>query len=581
MKAWKYDEYGGVDVLKLSADVLVPSIKDDQVLVKVIVAALNPIDFKRRLGALKATDSPFPIIPGHDVAGIIVKVGSEVKSLKDGDEVYGDISEKELEKAIQFGTLAEYVAVDEKVLALKPKNSDFVQADALPLAIETAYEGLERAGFSEATSSTEKLKVLKSLGADVAIDYTKEFESNRVNMDVFIDCNCVYSRPLIPQVFFVLTSTGLYFVNLDLESVESEGLGLILKVLTPVEKVNEAFIIFEDPTVLTRKDSTRKNVTIPGFMGLCLHATPPPDIKDQASSASPTPKCQEQCIAIDIKSLLPRKLMAGPVKGGGPKGTGDREETLPPLTKEQIKGDVSALKPLIKSHNQRNKGDPIHLDFESEDIEVQHQDIAKGKEVLDEDLRKPFKEARRTPLTRRIIEFTGPEYKMPANIKLSRFASVANSGEWPLPVWCRMFQQTLDGSTRGWFERLPYDSINEWADLREAFAARYSVRRACFKEPHEITKIVRKAKESLTTFKERWTVETGFIMGVLEVMKISSFMDKVKSLELAKHFSNKVPTTVNEMMERLDDFVRSEEAYARTELPKGEVGETHRKTSFL
>nr|GEU53321.1 putative reverse transcriptase domain, ribonuclease H-like domain, aspartic peptidase domain protein [Tanacetum cinerariifolium] len=61
MKAWKYDEYGGIDVLKLSTDVPVPSINNDQVLVKVVAAALNPIDSKRRLGFLKATDSPFPI----------------------------------------------------------------------------------------------------------------------------------------------------------------------------------------------------------------------------------------------------------------------------------------------------------------------------------------------------------------------------------------------------------------------------------------------------------------------------------------------------------------------------------------
>ncbi|GKE68506.1 hypothetical protein Tco_1526578, partial [Tanacetum coccineum] len=115
---------------------------------------------------------------------------------------------------------------------------------------------------------------------------------------------------------------------------------------------------------------------------------------------------------------------------------------------------------------------------------------------------------------------------------------------------------------------------------REAFATRFFVRRACFKEPHEITKIIRKANESLTAFIERWTVETGFIMGVPEVMKISSFMDLVKSPELAKRFSDKVPTAVNEMMERLDDFVRSEEAYANTELPKGETGESHRKISL-
>ncbi|GJV13544.1 hypothetical protein Tco_1355085 [Tanacetum coccineum] len=64
------------------------------------------------------------------------------------------------------------------------------------------------------------------------------------------------------------------------------------------------------------------------------------------------------------------------------------------------------------------------------------------------------------------------------------------------------------------------------------------------------------------------------------LLKMSSFMDAVKSPKLAKHFSNKVPVTVNEMMERLDDFVRSEEAYANTELPKGETGETHRKASL-
>nr|GEY55183.1 reverse transcriptase domain-containing protein [Tanacetum cinerariifolium] len=240
--------------------------------------------------------------------------------------------------------------------------------------------------------------------------------------------------------------------------------------------------------------------------------------------------------------------MAGPVEGGGPKGTDDRVETPPSLMKEQIEGHVSALKSLVKSQYRRNKGDPIRLDFELEDTKVQGNNIVKGKEVSDEDLRKPFKEARRTPLTRRIIEFAGPEYKMPNNIKLydgttdpedhsSRFASAANSGEWPMPVWCRMFQQSLDGSAKGWFERLPPDSINEWADLREAFAARFSVRRACFKEPHEITKIIKRSNESLTAFKERRTVETGFIMG-------------------------------------------SEEAYANTKLPKGKTGESHIKTSF-
>ncbi|KAG5520938.1 hypothetical protein RHGRI_033486 [Rhododendron griersonianum] len=152
MKAWVYGEYGSVDVLKFDSSVSVPPVKDDQVLVKVAAAALNPVDFKRRLGKFKATDSPLPTVPGYDVAGVVVKVGSQVKSLKEGDEVYGNINEKALEGPKQFGSFAEYTAVEEKLLALKPKNLDFAQAAGLPLAIQTAYEGLERSGFSDGKS---------------------------------------------------------------------------------------------------------------------------------------------------------------------------------------------------------------------------------------------------------------------------------------------------------------------------------------------------------------------------------------------------------------------------------------------
>ncbi|GJZ18198.1 hypothetical protein Tco_0554321 [Tanacetum coccineum] len=205
------------------------------------------------------------------------------------------------------------------------------------------------------------------------------------------------------------------------------------------------------------------------------------------------------------------------------------------------------------------------MDFKEEKTGERSNRIVKGKEVVDDDLKKPFKEAVRTPLTRRIIEFVGPEYKMPTNIKiydgtndledhLSCFANAANSGEWLMPVWCRMFQQTLNGS------------------------ARIFRPKACFKEPHEITRIVRKANESLTAFKERWTIETSFIMGVPEVMKIASFMDSLKCPELSKRFSNKVPITVEEIMTRVDDFIRYEETFVATELPKGETGEHHRKS---
>nr|GFD05602.1 reverse transcriptase domain-containing protein [Tanacetum cinerariifolium] len=211
-------------------------------------------------------------------------------------------------------------------------------------------------------------------------------------------------------------------------------------------------------------------------------------------------------------------------------------------------------------------------------------------EIGDVDLKRPFKEAMKTPLTQRIIEFAYPEFKMPANIKLydgttdpedhlSRFSSATNLGEWPMPVWCCMFQQTLDGSARGWFENLSGGSIDGWVKLRQQFITTFSTRRACFRDPMKITKIVRKANETLVIIKERWIVETGFITGVPEVMKISSFMDAHKCPELAKRYSDKVPKTVDEMMARLDDFVRSEEAFASMELPKGEASEALKKSA--
>ncbi|GJW75234.1 reverse transcriptase domain-containing protein [Tanacetum coccineum] len=277
--------------------------------------------------------------------------------------------------------------------------------------------------------------------------------------------------------------------------------------------------------------------------------------------------------------------------GGGIDDRHEREGTPPPLTKEQIEGHISAIKSIIKDYNRQNKADPIRLDFGTDNILLKEGRVARGKEVGEEDLSKPFKEKLKTPLTRRIIEFAGPEYVMPTNITLydgstdpadhlNRFSMAANSGEWPMPVWCRMFQQTLDGGARGWFESLPLNSINEWYQLREAFTTRYSIRRACYKEPHEITKVVRRANETLPAFKERWTVETGLIMGVPEVMKISSFMDSIKSPELAKRFSSNIPKTVDEMMRRVDEFVRAEEAYALTELPPGESRDIHRRLSF-
>ncbi|KAK6256476.1 hypothetical protein SCA6_017781 [Theobroma cacao] len=298
MKAWTYAEYGkSSDVLKLGSDVAVPQLNDDQVLVKVVAAGINPVDFKRMLGLIKATDSPLPIVPGYDVAGVVVKVGSQVKKFKEGDEVYGDINEKALDHPKQFGTIAEYTAVEERLLAFKPKNLSFIEAAGLPLAIETAHEGLERSQFSAgksilvlggaggvgtmiiqlakqvygaskvaATSSTGKLDLLKSLGADLPIDYTREnYEDLPEKFDVVYDAvgeceravkavkegghvvTIVGTSPVVPPaVMFVLTSNGAVLEKLNpfLESGKVKPM-IDPKGVFPFSQTREAFAHLE------------------------------------------------------------------------------------------------------------------------------------------------------------------------------------------------------------------------------------------------------------------------------------------------------------------------------------------------
>ncbi|XP_029125167.1 2-methylene-furan-3-one reductase [Cajanus cajan] len=221
MKAWAYSEYGNiVEILKFDTNIPIPDINEDQVLIKVVAAALNPVDCKRAQGYFKNTDSPLPTVPGYDVAGVVVRVGIQVRKFKVGDEVYGDIVDHDgVNKLRSIGSLAEYTVAEEKLLAHKPSNLSFIEAAGLPLAILTAYQALEIVELSAgqsvlvlggaggvgtlviqlakhlfgaskvaATASTPKLDLLRSLGADFPIDYTKEnFEELPEKFDVVYD----------------------------------------------------------------------------------------------------------------------------------------------------------------------------------------------------------------------------------------------------------------------------------------------------------------------------------------------------------------------------------------------------------
>ena len=230
MKAIVQNDYGTPDVLKL-AEVAQPAVKENEVLVRVKAASLNAGDVFTLRGdpwltrLMVGFPKPKNHILGWDMAGVVEAVGSQVTKFKPGDEVFASCS----------GTLAEYAGVAEDKLALKPANLNFEQAAAVPTAALTALLGLRDAGKlqpgqktlingasggvgtfavqiakafgAEVTGvcSTRNVEMVRSLGADHVIDYTREdFTANGQRYDLILDnvASCSFAdlrRALTPQ----------------------------------------------------------------------------------------------------------------------------------------------------------------------------------------------------------------------------------------------------------------------------------------------------------------------------------------------------------------------------------------------
>ena len=201
------------DSKALEADNVEPSLPDAaQVLVSVRAASINPVDFKIRSGKYPSVkEDRLPYTLGRDVCGVIEKCGAQADLFKVGDEVFGMVG-------IGGGGYAEEVVLDQKSIARKPPNLDAAHAAAIPLAGQTAWQGLFRHGglkagqsvlihggsggvghfaiqFAKAkgarvltTVSTANVAFAKSLGADVVIDYkTQRFEDHASNLDMVFD----------------------------------------------------------------------------------------------------------------------------------------------------------------------------------------------------------------------------------------------------------------------------------------------------------------------------------------------------------------------------------------------------------
>lgn len=199
MRAIYYEAHGTSDVLKFG-EMPLPEPAPDQVLVQVVAAGVNPIDRRLRSGELQEYITRiFPVIPGWDLSGRIVKLGKNVTGWRVGDEVLG----LAFSWSVQHGTYAEYIPVDASAIALKPRELTFSQAAALPLVSLTAWQSLAEYGelaagqtvFIQAgaggvgsvaipmakhlgatvytTARSENVDYLKSRGADNIIDYTQ------------------------------------------------------------------------------------------------------------------------------------------------------------------------------------------------------------------------------------------------------------------------------------------------------------------------------------------------------------------------------------------------------------------------
>src|SRR6266403_4894536 len=213
MKAMVVHEFGGPEVMKYE-DAPRPEPKDDEILVRVMAAAVNPVDSYVRQGmfAKRGMDNR-PAIIGYDISGVVEKTGTNAKKFKAGDKVYSYLS------VMRGGGYAEFAIAKESETALKPKNIDFEEAAAVPLAATTAWQSLvdeaklnvgqtvlihggsggvgsfaiqiakARGAKVIATASTAHQDLLKQLQVNQAIDYTAtKFEDVLKDVDVVLNC---------------------------------------------------------------------------------------------------------------------------------------------------------------------------------------------------------------------------------------------------------------------------------------------------------------------------------------------------------------------------------------------------------
>ena len=212
MKAFVIDQYGRKNGIR-AGDMPMPEPREEDVLIQIYAAGVNPLDSKIRNGEFKRI-LPYrlPLILGNDLAGVVVRVGSRVRRFKPGDEVYARPHKD------RIGTFAEFIAVKEDGVALKPTALTMEEAASIPLVGLTAWQALIEKGQLKngqkvlihagsggvgtfaiqlakhvgatvaTTTSARNIELVKRLGADIVIDYKKDdFSATLKDYDVVLD----------------------------------------------------------------------------------------------------------------------------------------------------------------------------------------------------------------------------------------------------------------------------------------------------------------------------------------------------------------------------------------------------------
>ena len=210
MKAIQHTKYGEISKSITVSEIEKPTINKDQVLIQAFAASVNPLDIKVVSGKVKTQKKyTLPATMGYDVSGVIVEKGEDVSKFNIGDEVYAFVDKQ--------GSFAEFVAINQNIVSLKPKNTSFLEAASLPLVSLTATQAIIRGklkagekilihagsggvgalaiqlakakgAYVYTTTSTENVEWVKSLGADRVIDYKTENYKTIVNdADMVLD----------------------------------------------------------------------------------------------------------------------------------------------------------------------------------------------------------------------------------------------------------------------------------------------------------------------------------------------------------------------------------------------------------